>query len=171
MSAEPMETCAGCGLVLRQVEGPGHAYIGASVSCWALYGEVLAREFGELHYPECHRLTVDAYAVQHPGVPGPQSRRSVGGHLVTLCLQLEHGVSADAATRMLGTFLDYRSELPWLDPPGHRGDLTVRDVVATSGLEAHTDLVQRWARGVWQAWQPHHATVHRWVREADLLGG
>ena len=164
-----METCPGCGLVLHQVDGAAHAYIGASVSCWALYGEVLAREYGALRYPECHRLTVDAYAVQHPGVPGPQSRRSVGGHLVTLCLQIEHGRSADDATRSLGAFLDHRPDLPWLDPPDYRGELTVRDVVATSGLAEHSACVERWARGVWEGWAPHHRTVQRWVREAGLI--
>jgi len=170
MADRPRESCPGCGLVLRQVDGPEHAYIGASVSCWALYGEVLARAYGEFHYPECHRLTVDAYAVQHPGSPGPQSRRSVGGHLVTLYLQLERGVSADAATRLLGAFLDHEPDVPWLEPPGHRGDLTVRDVLGAADLAEHTARVQRWARCVWLAWQPHHGTIRRWVREAGLLG-
>lgn len=170
MPAHPTETCPGCGLVLRQVEGPGHAYIGASASCWALYGEVLAREFGELDYPECHRLTVDAYAVQHPGVPGSHSRRSVGGHLVTLCLQIEYAQPADRVTRLLASFLDQQPELPWLEPPGHRGDLTVRDLIGASDLAEHARRVERWARCVWRAWEPHHRTVHRWVREAGLVG-
>lgn len=52
---------------------------------WAVFGEVLAREYED---PACmanHRLTVDAYAVQHPGEPTPAAARSVLLHLVSLC--------------------------------------------------------------------------------------
>jgi uncharacterized protein (DUF885 family) len=34
-------------------------YIGASAGCWEIYGEILAKEFGEYRYPEpTHQLTV-----------------------------------------------------------------------------------------------------------------
>lgn len=50
-----IETCPGCGLRLKRVEGPTDPYSGASASCWAAFGEVLSREFQELSYPEFHR--------------------------------------------------------------------------------------------------------------------
>ena len=65
------ELCPGCGLSLPVVEGPTHPYIGASPSCWALFGQVIAREYGAPAYMKAHQTTVDAYAVQHPGRPGP----------------------------------------------------------------------------------------------------
>jgi hypothetical protein len=45
----------GCGALLPDVNGPTHPYLGASASCWAVYGEVLAREYGEYRYPPVHR--------------------------------------------------------------------------------------------------------------------
>jgi len=47
------------------VDGPTHAHIGATASCWALYGEVLAREFENPDLFAIHQLAVDACAVQH----------------------------------------------------------------------------------------------------------
>lgn len=62
-----LETCADCGISLAPVDTAAHAYLGASPSCWALYGEVLAREYCDPAYFRAHRMTVDAYAAQHPG--------------------------------------------------------------------------------------------------------
>jgi uncharacterized protein DUF5946 len=99
---EPPETsaCPGCGLELPVREILVHPYIGASPACRALYGELIAREYGELREPAPSRLTVDVYAVQHPGVAEPRVIRSVAVHLIALCLVLERGV-ATAATREL----------------------------------------------------------------------
>src|SRR5689334_17173258 len=80
--AQATSACPGCGLVLAEHDGPTHAYIGASPACWAKYGELLVREFGELRNPEVHRLSVDTYAVQHPGVPERRSIQSVAVHLM-----------------------------------------------------------------------------------------
>ena len=46
------------------------------------------RELGELRNPDIHRLSVDTYAVQHPGVPERRSIQSVAVHLMCLCLVL-----------------------------------------------------------------------------------
>jgi len=85
--------CPGCGLLLPAADGPTHSYIGASAACWALYGQVLAIEAGTYRQPAWHRLTVDAYAVQHPGIPERRSIQSVCVHLISLCLMLEHDIS------------------------------------------------------------------------------
>ena len=60
-----------------QPEAAKHPYIGASAECWALYGELLAREFQSPAYFRVHQLTVDSYAEQHPGSPerAPHRRR------------------------------------------------------------------------------------------------
>src|SRR5689334_6930416 len=83
------DACPGCGLVLPELDGPRHRYIGASAACWALYGEVLASIYGDESRRRLLQLVVDSYAVQHPGSPGRRAAQSVAIHLMTLCLCLE----------------------------------------------------------------------------------
>ena len=74
MAPTDQSRCQGCGLVLPVRTGPTHPYIGACPACWALFGDVLAREYGDPAYFRPHQVTVDTYAVQHPGTP---ERRSI----------------------------------------------------------------------------------------------
>ena len=67
------EICSGCGIALPAVTGPVHRYMVSSPACWAAYGAVLAREYGNPKYARLRRLTVDTYAVQHPGTESQQS--------------------------------------------------------------------------------------------------
>jgi len=158
--------CPGCAVVLAEYDGPTHPYIGASPACWALYGELLAREYGELGYPACHRLTVDAYAVQHPGSRERRTIQSVGTHLTGLFLVLERGFDGPAATAMKNDVLATGPDFPWLSPPGAAEVLTVRDVLLAQPDIRHSDAVYTWARSVWEAWELHHDTVAGWVDAA-----
>ena len=164
---QSLEPCTGCGALVPRIDGPTHRYIGASPGCWAIYGEVLAREYGEYGYPAVHRLTVDAYAAQHPGTPSPQSIKSVAVHLMALYLTLERGYDAARTTAVLRQATAWSQEFIWLDPPGSRGALTILDVHGGRSLDEHTERVEQWAKSVWDAWSPHHQTVRRW---ADGIG-
>ena len=115
--------CTGCGLVLPVREAPSHAYLGSSPACWALYGEVLAREYSDPAYSRVHQLTVDTYAVQHPGVPARRSIQSVAVHLMTLCLVLEDGADPREGPKLHKRFVESPS-FHWLEPPqdGERRD-------------------------------------------------
>jgi hypothetical protein len=62
----------------------------SSPGCWQIYGEVLAREYSDAAFRSIHRLTVDSYAVQHPGQPTAQSIQSVCVHLKGMKLTPEH---------------------------------------------------------------------------------
>ena len=59
-ASDSQETCPGCGLLAPRSEGPVHRYMLSSPGCWALYGELLAREYGDVRYMAAHRLTIDA---------------------------------------------------------------------------------------------------------------
>jgi len=50
------EACPGCGALLPVENGPTHPYMRSSPACWARYGEVLAREFGDPAYFALHQL-------------------------------------------------------------------------------------------------------------------
>lgn len=144
-----MIRCPGCAALVEDIDGPTHRYIGGAAACWAAFNELQTRG-------TVHQYAVDAYAAQHPGVPGPQARRSVAKHLMSLCRVLERGEASQSAVRFLQTI---NRDFPWLEPPDSLGRLTVFDVLA--GTASQLD----WAREVWQAWSPWHDTVRGWLDE------
>lgn len=150
------EPCFSCGAVVPVTEGPTHAYMLSSAGCWAMYGEVLAREYQDVTFAAHHRFTVDAYAVQHPGEPTAAAKRSVLYHLISLCAVLEHDLGLSEATALLQRLGARTREVRWLEPPGSLGEVTVADVHRADGAAAHLAAVERWARSAWEAWAPHH---------------
>ena len=146
--------------------GAVHRYMESSPGCWAAYGEVLAREYNDTAFMTAHRLTVDAYAVQHPGSPSPQSIQSVGVHLISLYVVLEEQLSHRAATQLMQRSAD-RMHFVWLEPPLDRGERNVTTVVAARSPDEHVRAIQGWAQSVWQAWSQHHSQVLAWAAEAQ----
>jgi hypothetical protein len=140
---------------------------GSTPGCWLLYSEVLAREYGDFRFTPAHQLTVDAYAVQHPGVPERRSAQSVAIHLVGLCLSLERGRGPAELPRLRQRLAPPKRVFPWLAPPPSVGAVTVVDVHDVGTPEDHRAVVDRWARSAWDAWSPHHEQVRAW---ADELG-
>lgn len=155
--------CVDCGGEFENVEGPVHAYMLSSPGCWAAYGRVLALEYSNTAYRVLHRLTVDAYAVQHPGVDNTQARNSVGIHLSRLCLLLERGWRMEEANAAMVAITAKKRAYPWLKPPPRKAALTVADVEGASTADDHMDRVRAWARAVWVNWDEHHATVRGWL--------
>lgn len=139
----------------------------SSPACWAAYGEVLAREYSTSILLSIHRLSVDAYAVQHPGRPSRQSIQSVGVHLVRLCWLLEHGLPPDQANEAMLAAGKIKNTFIWLDPPASLGKVTVRHVQQAPDAAAHSAAVKHWAQSVWAAWAPHHATVQEWLVQSN----
>lgn len=165
--------CPGCGALFQDIDGPVHRYMESSAGCWAAYGEVLAREYTDPRYAHIHRLTVDAYAVQHPGRPSPQSIQSVAVHLISLCLILEYDVDMHRATEAIGVAIQAKGKYRWLPPPVGTYTQTVADVQKARTVQEHHDLVHAWAKCVWSFWSEHHATIsHRVaVGESPLPSG
>jgi len=159
MNDRALEVCPHCKVALLPRPGPAHPYFGASPSCWELFGRVLAREYSSPQLMKIHRLTVDAYAVQHPGAPEPRSIQSVWVHLAGLYLTVERNLSHAFARRVIGDMARNSDQLTWLQPPDHLGILTVADVANASGVTAHEQAVRRWALGAWTAWEAHHQAV------------
>ncbi|MDC6363631.1 MULTISPECIES: DUF5946 family protein [Flavobacteriaceae] len=149
--------CYGCGALVDHIEGVPHKYIGATQGCWDLYVQILAKEYGEYNYPELtHRLTVDTYAIQHPGMLGRQSKKSVNVHLASLYLVLVKNVGGKEATQKIGKLLAKKPEFEWLEPPFPNGQKTVLDVLPASNLGEHEQKVRAWAVNVWSCWNSKH---------------
>ncbi len=160
--------CPGCGALFQDIDGPVHRYMESSAGCWAAYGEVLAREYTDPRYAHIHRLTVDAYAVQHPGRSSPQSIQSVAVHLISLCLILEYDVDMHRATEAIGVAIQAKGKYRWLPPPVGTYARTVADVQKACTVQEHHDLVHAWAKCVWSFWSEHHATIHTWLPSGNL---
>ena len=159
--------CCGCGDLFPEppasaTAAPTHPYILSSPACWRAYGELLAREYQDPRYMRVHRLTVDAYAVQHPGVDTPQSRNSVGIHLSRLLLFFERGWPIERANAAMLTITAKKHRYPWLVPPAGSGPLTVRHPLAAATPDEHAVRVEQWAQSVWAAWAGHHGAVRMW---------
>ena len=160
---EELSRCVGCGGPFPASAGPVHRYMESSPGCWAVYGEVLAREYGDAAYFSVHRLTVDAYATQHPGQPSPQSIQSVAIHLVSLCLTFEHGLPVELAAAAMQAAAKGKAAFWWLEPPADRGKITAADVYRAGSAKEHAQTVRAWAENVWAAWSAHHGTVRTWT--------
>jgi hypothetical protein len=131
----------------------------ASPGCWQAYTELMAGGLPPM--PES-ALAVDAYAVTHPGVEGPQSTPSVWIHLVTLCCVLERGWPVERAVFLRKLAADRFDRWPWLERPDRMGEITAIDLSDASARRdgaAAADLLARWIGGAWQAWVAHHGAV------------
>lgn len=158
--------CMWCKGTFLAENGPTHEYMESTTGCWSAFGRVLAREYEDRRFFPVHRLTVDAYAVQHPGVPSRQSIQSLGVHLVRLCLFLEHDLTPQRANDAMLVAAKHKAQYHWLEPPASMGSLTVADIEAATGVEEHLALVRAWAAQMWQVWSPYHATVRAWANAA-----
>lgn len=160
------EPCIGCGgRFLPQVSDEADPYLGASPACWAAFGEVLARELGDMTFGRVHGHTVDVYAVQHPGADDRRQRQSVALHLAGLCHWLEHGVDVPRLTAVTQRLASAERDFPRLDPPASY-PMTVVDVLEARDGREHAALVRRWAEVTWEAWSAHHQAVRAWARDA-----
>lgn len=148
------------------IDGPTHKYMQSTPGCWAAFGRVLAREYEDQRFFGVHRLTVDAYAVQHPGVATRQSIQSVGVHLVRLCLFLERNLSPGKANDAMLAAAKQKAQYHWLEPPASLGTITVADVEAAMGVKAHESAVRAWAAQMWDVWASYHPIVRAWASVA-----
>ncbi|HMO37984.1 MAG TPA: DUF5946 family protein [Saprospiraceae bacterium] len=149
--------CLGCGALVDNLAGQAHEYIGAAQGCWNLYGQILAKEYGEYNYPPLtHRLTVDTYAIQHPGHPSRKSIQSLNIHLISLYLILIKGFNGETATQKMGQILSREPKFEWLEPPTPNGSKTVIDVLIATNQVEHENYVREWSESVWKSWFSKH---------------
>ena len=111
-----------------------------------------------------HRLTVDSYAVQHPGRPSPQSIQSVAVHLISLHAVLELGMDLRRATELVRGCVD-RGGFAWIEPPVPPACLTLMYPLAASSADSHVNAVREWALAAWQSWHAHHEQVRAWAAQ------
>jgi Family of unknown function (DUF5946) len=162
-----LEQCRGCGAKFPASGGATHPYMLSSAGCWATFGAVLAREYADPDLFAVHRLSVDAYAVQHPGLASSRpAMQSIGLHLARLTLQLERGLSAERANAAMVQLAEYKARFHWLEPPASLGAVTVAQVALSLDPLEHAAAVRVWARSALDAWQANgdtRVTIERWL--------
>ena len=140
-----VEVCEDCGAVVAD----------GKVGCLKLFEEVIAKEFGDYRYGKIHRLTVDAYSLQHPDVY-MRSGKSFAAHLTGIFAALE----ADDALAVNQAVRTWLSTNPKIEKPARlpeqRGNLTISFIHSAACADEHTERVREWAREVWNAWSEHH---------------
>lgn len=164
-----MCACFSCKAIVPDVKGSVHRYMSSSPGCWKLFGEVLEKEYSDPAYRKNHRITVDAYAVQHPGDPSPQSIQSVNLHLASLCLIFEKGFNVKKADKGLTRLAKYKKELLWLEPPASMGRMDVTDLLQATNAEEHCRLVLEWGRSAWKAWEAHHPVIRAFIERHSAV--
>lgn len=157
--------CPGCGAQLAPCDGPVHPYMTSSPACHAQFSRILAAEYSSAALQATHRLSVDTFAVQHPGTN--QSRRqiqSVGLHLARLCLQLDTARPPKQTNDiMLGLSRHKHTLIPLPSPA--RFTRTAADVAPHAGSPQHPEQVRLWAQAAWQDWAAHHAYIRSWISQ------
>ena len=145
----------------------GASGVGGVEGCKRLFEEVVGREFSRPELFRVHRLTVDAYSLQHPD-PYMKSAKSAAAHLAGMCWSLEFGGGPEVS-RALSRWLDGAPDLPTIAPPAgcERGAITVRDVDEAADSAEHIRRVEAWAEAAWHAWSEHHAQARAWVEQAS----
>ena len=158
-----MERCLGCGASFPHEEGPAHRYMIGSAACWRHYGAILTHEYSRPELGAVHRLSVDTYAVQHPGGRSRQAIQSVGLHLARLMILLATSLSPKEANDVMLRLGRRKASLEYLERPAIFS-MTVAEVAPFTGTENHAQRVTLWARSAWHDWKAHHDTIRTWVQ-------
>jgi hypothetical protein len=149
------DVCEDCGAAVSE----------GKTGCQKIFEEVVAREFSDYRYGRIHRLTVDAYCLQHPD-PYMRSGKSFAAHLTGMCAALEYEESSEI-NRVVQKWL---SGNPKIDKPARlpqrRGDLTITYIHSAADAEEHNRRVQEWARSVWDAWSEYHGLARALISES-----
>lgn len=156
------EPCPGCGGFFAPSTGPVHRYMVSSPACWRAFGALMAAEYADPRLMPVHRLSVDAYAVQHPGGDNRQAIQSVGLHLSRLYMQLHRRLSPAEAHDFMLRAGKRKAELEKVVPPRFF-TITVSDVAQAAGSAKHEELVRAWAEAAWADWAHVHDAIRRWA--------
>lgn len=159
-SRPPKCTCPHCGAKVAD-EAKG---------CRPLYVEVSMREMSDRARFAVHRLTVDAYALQHPD-EYCKSPKTLAAHLTGLCWFFEYNGDPAVAASLKKWLSGVPAAVSLLPiPKSLKGMTTISDIHGAENTEEHIESVKKWAKEVWDAWAEHHVQARKWVEESKNTG-
>ncbi len=149
------DVCEDCGAVVAE----------GKAGCLKLFEEILAKEFSDYRYGKIHRLTVDAYSLQHPDAY-MRSGKSYAAHLTGIYGALE----SEDASAVNQTVQKWLGKNPKIEKPARlpeqRGSLTITFIHSAIDADEHSQRVREWAQEVWSAWSEHHVLAKQLIDEA-----
>lgn len=150
--------CPGCGVVLPASGIAPEGRYNASFECQLLCGDLADDPIIGRDPDFIYQLVVDAYGAQHAG----PTVRPIGTAfaLLGLYLHCERGYTGKRVQQAHVALARQTKQWPRFTPPERRGQLTIHDVVRGATRERH-DVLEAWARTVWEAWAAEHATIAR----------
>ncbi len=119
-------------------------------------------EFSSEDLMPTHRLSVDTYAVQHPGDGSRQAIQSVGLHLARLMVQLDTPMPPRETNDVMLRLGPRKATLQRLERP-EMFSMTIADVAPFAGSDAHAETVRAWAQSAWDDWHQHHDYIKNWL--------
>lgn len=161
------EKCIWCGITTKTINGPTHRYLESSAGCWQKYGELLTKEYENSLYRSIHELTVDAYALQHPGKEMSQTINSANIHLTSLYGYFMKGVSLNKLHEIKKHATKHKRDFRWLVPPKSMIEITVEDVLKANSLQEYIESVKKWAEYIFNKWREHHKTVEKYFYDSN----
>ena len=158
-----IETCSDCFVQLPKLHetAPIHRYLGGSASCWDQFSWLNNAGEPPVAAGRYNALLIDAYCVQHHGIPIPPAINSVAVHGIALYAAFEMGMSLDKAVwvRQFSTFgADGKKhgQFVWLTPPDQKGCVTINDIVTQPTPEKRAEMLDNYVLDVWATWKAVH---------------
>lgn len=97
-----------------------------------------------------HQYIVDAFAAQMADENTKPIKINFG--LIGLYLHLEIGFTGRQVQLAHTQLAKYKNQLPKIDPPQNRGEITVFDVLNSPEGEERDEMIEKWMKSVWEAY-------------------
>ena len=142
----------------------------SGAECKKHFEGIIAREFSDYRFGKVHRLTVDAYSLQHPD-PYMVSAKSYAAHLTGMCCAMEHEGDRDLLRTLQRWLNGRRDDLEKPAPLDELGTLTIAHLLPAADGAEHERLVREWAADVWSAYAVYHQLARDWIQTAKRQQG
>ena len=131
---------------------------------YGIFDAIIAKEFSDYRYARVHRLTVDAYALQHPD-PYMVSTKSFAAHLTGIRCAMEYENDPNLL-RILQQWLNGKKQPEKPKLLENVGSLTISHVVNAGDGKEHAKWVNEWAENVWNAYAIYYNLAREWIETA-----
>ena len=97
-----------------------------------------------------HQYIVDAFAAQN--VDENTKLIAINFGLIGLYLHLKKGFTGRQVQLAHTQLAKHKNQLPKIDLPENRGEITVFDVLNTAEGEEREEMIEKWMKSVWEAY-------------------